>query len=388
VQEPLFGSLQYAFVLAVFTVAIGSLYVAMGWLLSLYDPAYLYSSAVGFSGVLFAMAVDEVSLSPFPTRSVFGLFSVPTKLYPWVLMLLLQFLLPNVSLLGHLAGVIIGFIHTWGGFKWAIPSLVTLRKLEQARWFQPIVRLGPYKLVPAQDVLRSDMSVRGQIAQACSCLSYVLQPLADCLRRRSIRLPFGIGGADGAAEGRAGAGASQRQTGGTGATAGSWGRGGTAGTGESGRGSADVEAAASPSTIPVTDGAGRPGASGSAAGGASGGTGGQGSSAAADAARAAAARVKAAALARAQQAKAGAAAAADPAAPAAGPAPPTGRRVHWGSGQAGGASGAAPAPASAPVADDEQAAPETEDETVPLTGGGSATGRAAGHGSQGSPQRR
>jgi hypothetical protein len=383
VQEPLFGSLQYAFVLAVFTVAIGSLYVAMGWLLAFYDPACLYSSAVGFSGVLFAMAVDEVSLSPFPTRSVFGLFSVPTKLYPWVLMLLLQFLLPNVSLLGHLAGVIIGFIHTWGGFKWAIPSLVTLRKLEQARWFQPIVRLGPYKLVPAQDVLRSDMSVRGQIAQACSCLSYVLQPLADCLRRRSIRLPFGTGGADGGAEGRAGAGASQRQTGGTGATAGSWGRGGTAGTGESGRGSADVEAGAPPSTTPVADGGVRAGSSGSAAEG----TGGQGNSAAADAARAAAARVKAAALARAQQAKAAATATADPAAPAA-TAPHAGRRVHWGSGQTGGGSTAAPAPASAPVADDEQGAPETEDETVPLTGGGPASGRAAGLGLQGSPQRR
>lgn len=191
--EPLFGSLQYAFILAVFTIAVGTLYVAIAWLLSIaVDAAYLYSSAVGFSGVLFAMAVDEASLSPAATRSLFGLFSVPTKLYPWVLMLVLQLVLPNVSFLGHLSGVLIGFAHTWGAFAWAIPSLVTLRKVEAAPWFGRILRCGPYRLVPAQDAtaLRGDMSVREQLRAGCACIGYVLRPCTDCFARTAAGARF------------------------------------------------------------------------------------------------------------------------------------------------------------------------------------------------------
>lgn len=192
-QEPLFGSLQYAFILAVFTIAVGTLYVAIAWLLSIaVDGSYLYSSAVGFSGVLFAMAVDEASLSPATTRSLFGLFSVPTKLYPWVLMLVLQLVLPNVSFLGHLSGVLVGFAHTWGAFSWAIPSLVTLRKVESSAWFGRILRCGPYRLVPAQDAtaLRGDMSVREQLRAGCACLAYVLRPCTDCFARTSAGTRF------------------------------------------------------------------------------------------------------------------------------------------------------------------------------------------------------
>lgn len=176
-----------------FTIAVGTLYVAIAWLLSIaVDAAYLYSSAVGFSGVLFAMAVDEASLSPAATRSLFGLFSVPTKLYPWVLMLVLQLVLPNVSFLGHLSGVLIGFAHTWGAFAWAIPSLVTLRKVEAAPWFGRILRCGPYRLVPAQDAtaLRGDMSVREQLRAGCACIGYVLRPCTDCFARTSAGARF------------------------------------------------------------------------------------------------------------------------------------------------------------------------------------------------------
>jgi membrane associated rhomboid family serine protease len=146
--EPLFGSLGFFFLTLLYTVLVGFLFCCLGAVVSLGAPSYWYASAVGFSGVLFAFAVDETSLSPAPTRSVFGLFAVPTKLYPWVLMALLQVLLPNVSLLGHLAGILVGLCHSAGLLAPLLPSAAALRRVEGA-WLPPaLVRLPPYRLAP------------------------------------------------------------------------------------------------------------------------------------------------------------------------------------------------------------------------------------------------
>lgn len=40
-------------------------------------------------------------------RSVFGLFSVPARLYPWALLLVWQLLVPQASFLGHLTGLLV-----------------------------------------------------------------------------------------------------------------------------------------------------------------------------------------------------------------------------------------------------------------------------------------
>jgi membrane associated rhomboid family serine protease len=178
--EPMFGSLHYALIQALFAVAVGSLYVALCYAISLAVPGYQFTGAVGFSGVLFAMAMDEVSLSPAPTRSVFGLFSVPTRLYPWVLMALLQFLLPNVSLVGHLAGVLVGLAHTRGAFKRVLPSHATLLRWEASPRLQRLVRLGPYRLTPASEVLRES----GGGASVGAWLAWAARPLTDCVARR------------------------------------------------------------------------------------------------------------------------------------------------------------------------------------------------------------
>lgn len=45
-----------------------------------------------------------------------------------------------------------------------------------------IVRLGPYKLVPASDVLRESTSLRSTCASAGALALYVLQPAIDCVR--------------------------------------------------------------------------------------------------------------------------------------------------------------------------------------------------------------
>ncbi len=55
------------------------------------------------------------------TRSVFGLFVLPAKYYPWVLLVVWQLLMPGVSFLGHLGGVAAGQAFAWGWLRWALP---------------------------------------------------------------------------------------------------------------------------------------------------------------------------------------------------------------------------------------------------------------------------
>lgn len=176
--EPMFGSLQYAFITTVFVVATGITYVALAMLTSvLYKVEYAYQLTVGFSGVLFAMAVDEASLSPYPTRSVFGFFTVPTWLYPWVLMLVLQLFVPGISFLGHLSGCIVGMLHAKGFFRAFIPTVAFLRKIEDAAWFHRIRTLPSYKLLPLTPILREDMPIVAHLTYACGALF-------ACLRAR------------------------------------------------------------------------------------------------------------------------------------------------------------------------------------------------------------
>lgn len=185
--ESLFGSLRLFFLLMVYVLGCGILYLLMSIFLAYtWSPQSLIQGAVGFSGVLFAMAVDETSLSPLPTRSIFGLFSVPTKIYPWVLMIILQIVIPGVSFLGHLAGIIIGMIHTHKGLNWCLPSLPTLRKLEESRFMQCIVRTRMYKMVPINDALlivENSASFRSTLASFGTWIKMVLAPITQCLGR-------------------------------------------------------------------------------------------------------------------------------------------------------------------------------------------------------------
>lgn len=90
--ERFFGTLRLWYLSLLTLVLSNVLYVAIS--MAIYeitsDLHWLANPAVGYSGVLFGYALIESIMSPFPTRSVFGCFNVPTKLYPWVLLVLLS----------------------------------------------------------------------------------------------------------------------------------------------------------------------------------------------------------------------------------------------------------------------------------------------------------
>ena len=66
-----------------------------------------HQCAIGFSGVIFGLIVVDNSITGATQRSIFGFFHVPAQLYPWTLLVLWQVIMPGVSFLGHLCGVLV-----------------------------------------------------------------------------------------------------------------------------------------------------------------------------------------------------------------------------------------------------------------------------------------
>eukprot|EP00250_Pteridium_aquilinum_P002184 c12381_g1_i1 orf=563-1768(-) len=119
--ERILGSVRYSHVLFLIATCNGVLHMLLALLLA-HSPIHSYvdfmnECSVGFSGMIFAMIVMETSLSGVQSRSIFGFFNVPAKWYAWILLILFQLLMPNVSLLGHLCGILSGFAYTYGLFN-------------------------------------------------------------------------------------------------------------------------------------------------------------------------------------------------------------------------------------------------------------------------------
>ncbi|CAB4317316.1 unnamed protein product [Prunus armeniaca] len=104
------------------------------------DPYLMNECAIGFSGILFSMIVIETSLSGHQSRSVFGLFNVPAKWYVWILLVVFQVVMSNVSLLGHLCGILSGFAYTYGLFNFLIPGPSFYSTIEASSLFSTCVR--------------------------------------------------------------------------------------------------------------------------------------------------------------------------------------------------------------------------------------------------------
>ena len=67
----------------------------------------LLGCGVGLSGVIFGLIVLDTHHSGVSQHSIFGLFSVPARVYPWALLVVWQLLVPQVSFLGHLGGIVV-----------------------------------------------------------------------------------------------------------------------------------------------------------------------------------------------------------------------------------------------------------------------------------------
>lgn len=130
--ETQFGSMLFLSLSIWSVILIGFLYVSLCWIaaIALSDPSQMYVGGVGYSGVLFCYAVIDSYHTTETTRSVFGLFSVPAKVYPFILLIILQFVLPNISFIGHASGIIVGMLAVSGILEVVLPSLSFLEFIE------------------------------------------------------------------------------------------------------------------------------------------------------------------------------------------------------------------------------------------------------------------
>ncbi|KAI1285405.1 Rhomboid-related protein 4 [Halotydeus destructor] len=125
--EKRFGSVKFFVILVLFTILTSFSYIGVS--MALYEVTsnrnYLHSCAVGFSGVIFALKVLMTHYSPHGRQYVMGI-PVAAKYAFWFELVVIQFVSPNASFVGHLAGILVGLAYTMGPLKFVVDTLVTI----------------------------------------------------------------------------------------------------------------------------------------------------------------------------------------------------------------------------------------------------------------------
>ena len=147
ILETQFGTSQFLILSCWAVLFTGIIYMLLEYLEYLLtgNQAVLATACVGYSGVLFSYALIETYHSNVDVRSVFGLFSVPAKLYPWVLLVLLSLLMPGISFLGHLSGILFGLLVVSGIIASITPSIEYQKEMEQLSCCSILYNRSNYK---------------------------------------------------------------------------------------------------------------------------------------------------------------------------------------------------------------------------------------------------
>jgi membrane associated rhomboid family serine protease len=168
--ESSFGTVEYAFLQTICVIAASFTYVAILSIVRLIDDtnSWTHQSTVGFSACLFALFVIEVesAFEEAEPTNVFGRLLIPMRLMPWVMIVAIQFFIPNVSFTGHLAGALIGLLLSRGLGLFVLPSREIAAKLDSylIPWFPRV--LGSFRPVWARGTV-SPFECSSQKAYNC-----------------------------------------------------------------------------------------------------------------------------------------------------------------------------------------------------------------------------
>ncbi|KAH9126580.1 hypothetical protein LEN26_001404 [Aphanomyces euteiches] len=106
-----YGSERFVQLIATLLVMSHVLAVAAAYTLAtvLHDNSYIHQCSVGFSAVLFALKMVLNQNSPAYTN-IMGI-TIPTKYAAWAELVYIHYFVPGSSLVGHLAGILAGYIY-------------------------------------------------------------------------------------------------------------------------------------------------------------------------------------------------------------------------------------------------------------------------------------
>lgn len=137
------GTLSYFYHIIIFGLISAIFHTLIAFIMYIGgDSSQWNSSAVGFSGVLFALIVVDISISGGDQRSIMGLVMVPSWIYPWVMLLIMSLLIQNVSFLGHLSGIIAGYLYQFSVLRFVTPPIRFFSAIEHKLCCCCLNRLG------------------------------------------------------------------------------------------------------------------------------------------------------------------------------------------------------------------------------------------------------
>ena len=142
--ERLLGTVQFTYILVLFTLLASIFHVGLAFIGGALGYASMHECAIGFSGVIFGVIVVDTHLSSVAQRSIFGFFTVPSQWYPLSLLIFLQVLMPSVSFVGHLSGLLAGLTYVRGHLNPLLLRPSTTAWIEQHAWAAAAVRHGAF----------------------------------------------------------------------------------------------------------------------------------------------------------------------------------------------------------------------------------------------------
>ncbi|VDK52718.1 unnamed protein product [Anisakis simplex] len=125
--EKRLGSWRFLLILLTFAISTSIGIVALSVLatdvLHLHDLGLMHQCAVGFSGVLFALKVLHTTYFPYEDAMLLGWMPIPSRYACWAELILIQLLAPEASFVGHLAGILVGLLYTYGPLKYFVDCI-------------------------------------------------------------------------------------------------------------------------------------------------------------------------------------------------------------------------------------------------------------------------
>lgn len=132
-EKDLFGSFQFMCLNFLLVITTGIIHCGIDFLLGWIGFGGWNNCAIGYSGIIFSLLTIHCHLAPHPW-SFFGA-KVPAMFYPWLSLLVLQLFMPNVSLTGHLSGILSAYCYIYNITSWILPSPSLLQKIESSSSF-------------------------------------------------------------------------------------------------------------------------------------------------------------------------------------------------------------------------------------------------------------